>query len=203
MTSRLSFSAVKYLHTHVAQVLSTVFGVQAKRVNVRSPQPLGEFMESLFVSPSSGSSSSKRRPSCTSLPPPSTHFTEGSDSTVPPPSASHLPRPRTELRTVDTWLAYLPQVIIISNLERASRAAQLALTEALRNRQIILDTTTWKFPEGFFVVYVSQVGDGYERPAIHTTLLDHFAFSITLAQTATPMPTSSSSPRISSLPNFF
>ncbi|KAF8463234.1 hypothetical protein JB92DRAFT_3136534 [Gautieria morchelliformis] len=172
MTSRLSFSAVKYLHAHVAhwQVLSTLFGVQAKRINVRSPQPLGEFMESLFVSPSSGSSSSKRRPSCTSLPPPSTHFTEGSDSTVPPPSASRLPRPRTELHTVDTRLAYLPQVVVISNLERASRAAQLALAEALRNRQIILDTTTWKFPEGFFVVYVSQVGDGYERPAVHTTL---------------------------------
>jgi hypothetical protein len=141
-------------------------------------------MESLFISTTNSSSSSKRKPSRTSLPrstsaprPPSSHFTEGSDSTVPPPSASRLPRHRTDPlpRTVDTRAAYLPQVVVISNLERASRAAQLALAEALRNRQIILDTATWKLPEGFFVIYMSQVGDGYERPAVHTSLVGLFS----------------------------
>lgn len=164
------------------QVLSTIFGLQTRRVKVRSPQSQREFLESFFVPTfhGSSSSSSRRKPSRTSLPrslsaprPPSSHFTEGSDSTVPPPNGSCLPRYKTDPlpHIVDSRPSHLPQVVVISNLERAGRSAHLALAEVLRTRQIVLDTAVWNLPDGFFIVYVSQVGDGYERPAIHTTLV--------------------------------
>lgn len=165
------------------QVLSTVFGLQTKRIKVRSPQSQREFIGSFFISTSSYGpfpSPSKSKSSRPSLPrslsaprPVSSHFTEGSDSTVPPSSVSRLSRYKTDtiLHGADARSSYLPQVVVISNLERAGRAAHLALAEVLRTRQIVLDTTVWNLPDGFFIVYVSQVGDGYERPSIHTTLV--------------------------------
>lgn len=168
------------IFTCAAQILSTVFGMQTKRVKVRSQSP-SELMESLFLSGSQYTSStlSKRKPSRTSLPrsrsaprPCSSHFTEGSDSTAPPHAYS-IARHKTDPlpQSADNRSSHLPQAVVISNLERASRAAQLALAEVLRTRQITLGTDVWNLPKEFFIVYVSHVGDGYERPAIHTSLV--------------------------------
>ncbi|KAF8588651.1 hypothetical protein K439DRAFT_1629435 [Ramaria rubella] len=208
----LSTSQPAELQKSTAKILSTVFGLHTKRVKVRTPQSPQDFLESLFLPAPPGSPSShKRRSSRNSLPrslsaprPPSSHFTEGSDSTAPPAQGLHLPRYKTDPlpQYVEPQPSFrLPQVVIISGLERAGKAAQLALADAFRTHQITFDdTAAWDFPDGFFVVFVSHIGDGFERPNIHTTLLDHFAFSITLPELATPAVPMTPSPRLRPLP---
>lgn len=164
-----------------AKILSTVFGIQIKRVQVRTQQNATQFLESFFLSTSPGSSSSsshKRRPSKNSLPrsisaprPPSSNFTEYSDSTS---TRAKLPRFKTDPLQYDSDTGpsvALPQAVVISHLEKAGRAAHLALAEALKTRRITFDSGVLDLPEGFFVIYISPPGDGYDRQAIHTSLV--------------------------------
>jgi hypothetical protein len=159
-----------------------VFGLQVKRVKVRPAQSPTQMLESLFFSTtsSSSSSSSQRRRSRAGLDrsvsaprPPSSIFTEQSDSAT-------LPRwPRHTTDSVvrydgDSQLSFrLPQAVVICDLQRAGRLAHLALADALRTRRITLGNAVWNLPPGFFVVDVSAVDDDdpSERPTIHPSLV--------------------------------
>lgn len=154
--------------------------MHCKRVKIRGQQAPTQFLSSLFVSTSSSASSSsshKRRSSKASLGrslsaprPPSSHFTEQSDSTIPRALPRHKTDPlRYDQDTVPTL--ELPNVVIISNLEKVGRPASLALAEALRTRRITLESGVWDLPDGFFIVYISPPSDGYERPSIHLNLV--------------------------------
>ncbi|KIJ39861.1 hypothetical protein M422DRAFT_257178 [Sphaerobolus stellatus SS14] len=192
-------------------VSKAIFGVQCKRIKVRSSQTAQQFLESLFVSTaaSSSSSSSHRRKSSTKITvgrsvsaprPSSNYFTEYSDSTT---ARFPLPRHKTDPLRYDndaTPSLELPQAVIITHLEQAGRSANLALAEVLRTRRVTLNSgAQWDLPEGFFVVYICPPGDNYERPAIHMNLLDHFAFNIAFGHPPSPPTPVSSSPRLHTL----
>ncbi|KAL4262553.1 hypothetical protein AB1N83_005471 [Pleurotus pulmonarius] len=94
----------------------------------------------------------------------------------------------------------VPQAIVLSGLEHASRLSQRALVRVLMENRLVLDggdydgeerdglptqpmaggTTgldgVWNLPDGFIIVYVCGK-DPHERPAIHHSLLDKFAMS--------------------------
>ncbi|GJJ06249.1 hypothetical protein Clacol_000440 [Clathrus columnatus] len=186
---------VKSNYYNLTQILSIVFGLSVKRVRINSVQSPDQLLDSLFIYPVSYKAIPHRSISAPPPRPPSSNLTEHSDSTVYNPTSLIPPVPRFLRHSTDPLLPNdhqnfehlprLPQVVVISHLERAGRAAHLALAEALALRQIVFRTNhthlhgTWDLPDRFFVVYVTQViaGEPMERPN-----LDHFAFSATLGQ---------------------
>ncbi|KAF8520342.1 hypothetical protein BU17DRAFT_65368 [Hysterangium stoloniferum] len=74
-------------------------------------------------------------------------------------------------------------------------------TKLILYRRITTDSGVWNLPMGFFVIDVSAIGDVSERPTIHPSLLDHFAFSVTLAHSNNSTPSvSPPSPQLRSFP---
>lgn len=202
-----------HLQKVIGKILSTIFGLSVKRIRINSTQSPSQLLDSLFIYPTSHRLFPHYR-SHSDPRPPSSNFTEHSDSTLHnthsliPPLPRYL-RHNTDplfLGSHDDTLPRLPQVVVISHLERAGRSAHLALAEVLALRQVVFHSNqtvlrgVWDLPDRFFTVYVAPLaaGEPTERPNIHPNLLDHFAFSATLGQL--PQTARSPSPNGTSLP---
>ncbi|KAL5507259.1 hypothetical protein ACEPAH_6715 [Sanghuangporus vaninii] len=86
-----------------------------------------------------------------------------------------------------------PNVLVVSGLEYTSEEVQSALWNAMSEGRISIGRANqssrvnqknsfsegvWQLPSDFFVVYVCPLGNGYDRPPVHRSLVDRFAMSI-------------------------
>lgn len=82
----------------------------------------------------------------------------------------------------------LPQVLVITGLERTSTLIQKTLLNVLTTRQVILngkevgEQGVWNLPDGFVVVCVSPTVDVHERVSLHKSIVCHVATSSSLFQ---------------------
>ncbi len=82
----------------------------------------------------------------------------------------------------------LPQVLVITGLERTSTLIQKTLLNVLTTRQVILngkevgEQGVWNLPDGFVVVCVSPTVDVHERVSLHKSIVCHVATSSSLIQ---------------------
>ncbi|KDQ27539.1 hypothetical protein PLEOSDRAFT_1104223 [Pleurotus ostreatus PC15] len=130
-----------------------------------------------------------------------THSKSGPSSPLHTTSSDSAPFPPLPLSSHQTdEVPIVPQAIVLSGLEHASRLSQRALVRVLMENRLVLDggdydgeerdglptqsmvggsdelDGVWNLPDGFIIVYVCGK-DAHERPAIHHSLLDKFAMS--------------------------
>lgn len=77
----------------------------------------------------------------------------------------------------------LPQALVLSGLEYASEQVQSALWTSLARSRVTIEhhpqpqgqhkKRTWPLPSCFFIVYVCSIGDGFERPPVHSSLVSY------------------------------
>ncbi|KAJ1304777.1 hypothetical protein OPQ81_005913 [Rhizoctonia solani] len=90
----------------------------------------------------------------------------------------------------------VPNVLVVSHLELASRAVQQKFVDVLKSRIIIIDSDAdeyadtsvgvgrWNLPDDFLLVYVHSGGrDDRERSPVIKPLIDVFGYSMTLILT--------------------
>lgn len=87
----------------------------------------------------------------------------------------------TEFHNQDVGAYLLPDALVISGLEHTSEQVQSALWTTLAQSRVAIrhqprsqvqqNKGTWPLPSHFLVIYVCPIGNGYERPPVHNSLV--------------------------------